>query len=280
MVTGVNKPSYIFLDEHILKSSKTEDLHLSIEIGLNEFSYLIRDNEQVLALETNQENLSLFSEKIKTHTWLSRKYKSTNICLVNQKSTLIPDSFFEQKKKREYLSFNHEKTENLEILYDKIMPINSYNVYGISKPIMELIETHFKDATLKHHSSSLIVNWSTEHKNNEEKKLVLNFQNKNFQIMMIDKMELKYFNTFKFQHNNDCIYHLLFAVEQLKLDAEKIKLFLYGNILKNSELYNLIYSYVRFVEFGNRSKLLEISPLVNQIENHQNYSLLHQHLCE
>ena len=70
------------------------------------------------------------------------------------------------------------------------MPINSYNVYGISKPIMELIETHFKDATLKHHSSSLIVNWTTEHKNNEEKKLVLNFQNKNFQIMMFQGLHI------------------------------------------------------------------------------------------
>tara|TARA_B110000003_G_scaffold230767_1_gene232909 strand:+ start:16683 stop:17525 length:843 start_codon:yes stop_codon:yes gene_type:complete len=279
MVTGVSNPSYIFLDRHHLQSSKTEELHLSIELGLNEVSYTIKNDDRVLAIEHINENLSIFEEKIKNHEWLSKKFKSTNVCLLNQKSTLIPDSLFDLKNKANYVSFNHEKTENHEVLHDKIEPINSYNVYGISSPVKQLIETHFRDATIRHHSSSLIVNWINLYKNNDEKKLIVNIQNQSFQLMMIDKMELKFFNSFRFQHNNDFIYHLLFAMEQLKLDSEKIKLYLYGDILKESDLYQLIYSYIRNVEFGNRNSLIQLSPVADHIEKHQNFTLLHQHLC-
>ena len=279
METGVNNPSYIFFDQHLLQSSNTEELHLSIELGLNEISYAIRNDKQVLAIEYIDENLSVFEDKIKNHDWLSKKYKSINICLINNKNTLVPDSLFVLKNKTSYLSFNHEKTEKLDVLHDKIDPFNSYNIYGISTPIKDIIETHFKEATIKHHSSSLIVNWFNQYKNNDEKILLLNVQNKGFQLMVIENMELIFFNSFHFQHNNDLLYHLLFAMEQLKLDPEKIKLLLHGNILKNSELYQLLYTYVRHIEFGNRNNLIQISPLVNHIENHQNFTLLHQHLC-
>jgi len=278
MATGVSNPSYIYLDNLLLQSSKTEDLHISIELGLEEISYVIINDNKILALEHIQENLSIFEEKIKTHNWLSKNYKTSNICLLTQKSTLIPDSLFELKNKRKYISFNYEKTENLDILHDKVNSINSYNIYGVSQAVKQVIETHFKDASIRHHSSSLLTNLTNLYKNNDEKKLIINFQNKSFQILMIEK-ELKYFNSFNFRNNNDCIYHLLFAVEQLKLDPEKIKLVLYGEIIKNSDLYKLIYSYIRFVEFGNRNKLIEISPVTDQIEKHQKFTLLHQHLC-
>jgi hypothetical protein len=279
MVTGVSNPSYIFFDQHLLQSSTTEELHLSIELGLNEISYAIRNDQQVLAIEYMNENLSIFEDKIKNHDWLSKKYKSVNICLINNKNTLVPDSLFELKNKASYLSFNHEKTEKLDVLHDKIDPFNSYNVYGISTPVKDIIETHFKEATIRHHSSSLIVNWFNLYKNSEEKTLLVNVQNQRFQLMMIDKMELKFFNSFRFQHHNDFLYHLLFAMEQLKLDPEKIKLYLHGNMLKSSELFQLLYTYVRHIEFGNRNSLVQISPLTDHIENHQNFTLLHQHLC-
>ena len=125
MVTGVSNPSYIFLDQHLLQSSNTEELHLSLELGLNETSYTIKNDNKVLAIEHICENLSIFESKIKNHDWLSKKFKSTNICLLNQKSTLIPDSLFDLKNKANYISFNHEKIENHEVLHDKIEPINS-----------------------------------------------------------------------------------------------------------------------------------------------------------
>ena len=98
MVTGVSNPAYIFLDQHLLQSSKTEELNLSVELGLNEISYIIKDDKQVLAIEHICENLSIFEGKIKNHDWLSKKFKSTNICLLNQKSTLIPDTLFKKRQ--------------------------------------------------------------------------------------------------------------------------------------------------------------------------------------
>ena len=55
MVTGVSNPSYIFLDQHLLQSSKTEELHLSIELGLNEISYAI---EKILIDEFLRKNIA------------------------------------------------------------------------------------------------------------------------------------------------------------------------------------------------------------------------------
>ena len=51
-----------------------------------------------------------------------------------------------------------------------------------------------------------------------------------------------------------------------------------GDVKKDSEFYNLAYTYIRTINFSKR--LVKLSPNINSLDNHEYYTLLHQHLCE
>ncbi|MGC6429261.1 MAG: DUF3822 family protein [Flavobacteriales bacterium] len=279
MEIGVSNISFSHIDEHLLTQQKIENCHLSLEIGLNNITWLVHDNNEVLAIEKILGPLSVIENILSDHTYLNKKYKSTNICILNNKNTFIHYSLYQAKNKNNYLSLNHNKTEKLNVLTDKIESISCYNIYGVPKAMESIVETYFTNATVRHQNTSIIINLLNQYKNSDKKKIALNVNEKDFQLIIIEKNQLIFFNNYVFHHANDFIYHLLFAYEQLKLDPEKNPVHLFGNIHKNSDLYQLIYTYIKDVSFGYRNKLVQLNPTVDQIETHNCYSILHQHLC-
>ena len=66
-------------------------------------------------------------------------------------------------------------------------------------------------------------------------------------ITIISHKRLQFYNCFQFHSKEDFIYHLLFTLEQLKLDTETIKLRLFGTIEEDDELYAIAYKYIQNV---------------------------------
>ena len=58
METGANKPNHSLIDTKSLESQSIKDCHLSIQIGLNGFSFCIRNNAETLAIESYNNSLS------------------------------------------------------------------------------------------------------------------------------------------------------------------------------------------------------------------------------
>ena len=80
------------------------------------------------------------------------------------------------------------------------------------------------------------------------------------------------------QTAHDCIYYILFVCEQLELNPEHLLLELMGDVKKDSEFYDLAYTYIRHVNFAKRK--VTLSPNIDSLLEHEHYTLLHQHLCE
>ena len=70
-----------------------------------------------------------------------------------------------------------------------------------------------------------------------------------FEIVVIENGQLMFYNSFVYQTKEDLIYFILFTVEQLKLDPETIPITLIGDLTKDDERYEIIYKYIRFVDF-------------------------------
>jgi hypothetical protein len=97
-------------------------------------------------------------------------------------------------------------------------------------------------------------------------------------ITVIDHSKLVYFNVFNHKNAHDCIYFILFVCEQVNLNPEQLVLELMGDVKRDSEFYNLAYTYIRTVNFSKR--LVKLSPNIDSLNKHEYYTLLHQHLCE
>jgi len=77
----------------------------------------------------------------------------------------------------------------------------------------------------------------------------MNVNETTFELIAIKNNALLLYNSFEFSTKEDVIYYLLFTMEQLKLSPESVKLKLMGQIVKDDDIYNIIYTYVRHVEF-------------------------------
>jgi hypothetical protein len=276
---GVSNPSYSSFDKRALESlSLKEECHLSIQLGLNGFSFCIRNDNQILGLETYDFALSLIEDKLVQISWLKEPYASYDLCLTTKKHVLIPNPIFDINEKENYLSFNHRKTDSLVVLSDHISTLDSQLVYGVSKAEQDLVQTFFPNATLKHLCTQFLPFILSENKNRKDVKMIANLSHNQLQLIVVDQSKFKYYNVFSYKNAHDCIYYILFAFEQLELNPEVVTLELLGNVNKDSELYELAFNYIRHVKFG-KSKVL-MSPNIEKLSNHQHYTLVHQHLCE
>ncbi len=277
METGVSNTTHSLFDLAALQQNASEQCHLSIQLGLNGFSFCIRNKNHILAIESYHHALFQLEDTLKNHEWINKKYASTHINITSNKHTLIPTSIFDTNEQQNYLNFNYHRSEKQEAVADKLQQIEAYQVYGISTPEQEFINTFFPKATIKHYGSTLIDNILQQKKNAPQ--LYIHVQNKSMDIIVCNAKGLQLFNTFNYQTSEDFIYYTLFICEQLELNPDKIDCCLLGEIDKLSGIYDLSYKYIRNIRFIKRNKNIQLSPVINQIPKHFYYPLLHQHLC-
>ena len=83
----------------------------------------------------------------------------------------------------------------------------------------------------------------------DESIFYINVENGFFQITVIQNNKLVLYNAFDFKTKEDFIYFILFTAEQLEMNPDVFKLYLSGQIDKESVLYKIVYTYVRNVHF-------------------------------
>jgi hypothetical protein len=67
---------------------------------------------------------------------------------------------------------------------------------------------------------------------------------------------------------------VIFVFEQLNLNPEEITLALLGNVEKFSPVFDLLFRYIRNIEFVSRNDGFDYSYLFNDVPGHFYYSLL------
>ena len=87
METGANKPNHSLIDTKSLESQSIKDCHLSIQIGLNGFSFCIRNSAEILAIESYNNSLSQLEESIEKNKWLITRVCFNKTSLLALKNT-------------------------------------------------------------------------------------------------------------------------------------------------------------------------------------------------
>jgi hypothetical protein len=100
-----------------------------------------------------------------------------------------------------------------------------------------------------------------------------------FDLVIFDGRQLTYFNSFSFQNPDDVVYYLIFVLEQLKFNPESMPLVLLGNVEKGGALFELLYRYIRHIEFGRRNETYKYSYLFGQVPPQLNYPLMNFLSC-
>ena len=205
--------------------------------------------------------------------------KNLQVCISNDLYTLIPQALFDEKEIETYLSLNHpiESNHQLKFHFTKLESSNAVVVFAISRSLEFMLKAKLPPHNLLHFSAPILeaVGFN-KMKLNE---LLINVQMEQFEVIHAPNGHLKFFNSFQYQSKEDFIYYLLYVMEQLKLEREQSKIILVGKIEKDSAIFKLLCTYINEVTLGEKPKNVQFSSVLNQLNNHSNFSLFHQHLC-
>ena len=136
--------------------------------------------------------------------------------------------------------------------------------------INNFIFQNFGEFEYKHHSSILLEKLISQSDNSLN--FFVNISQSLFDIVVLKDSQILFYNIFEYQTKEDFIYYILFTLEQLELSSEETNISLTGNIDEHSELYKILYTYVRHISFFNSKN--PIYKNQTEIDKHSNFILL------
>jgi hypothetical protein len=246
------------LIDNTFRKEHTSACHLSIQADLYGFSFCIFDHQQKkhivfrkYFLETHRllENfVQRMEELLKTDDLLMLPYASSVFLFLSQKSTLIPDNYFNQNTLRSYLEFNHELDVLDEIHYNYLPSVDAYNVFALHTNIASAISNHFKGVRFFHQAMPFIEKVSEYSDNRQKQIMAVNINHHFIDVAVSSSGRLKLYNTFQYKEPADLLYFILYICNQFEMDPLHLDLTLSGELSDMMSYRDVVREYIPGVQ--------------------------------
>lgn len=264
--------------------------HLSIQISLDGFSYCVFDEELVDVvrlksyefserLSNSDQLLQHIKEIFDTEPYLKNAFESVNVTYKNYLYTAVPSNYFDVHSLPQYLSYHVKVLDIDKVYYDEIENYDIVNVYIPYEKINRFLREIYIDFKIKHANSVFLNSIFKYFKNTSKPYFFINVTPHQLDLLYIANSELKLFNSFLYNTKEDFIYYVVYAMEQLDIDRNAQPVTLLGDILPDTPLYELLYKYVRhlnFLSINNFSLSDDFYRTNPHIAKHQFFELLNQ----
>ena len=265
------------INKEIEDSSKKK---LSIQFSLDGFSFCISNSLNTISkftsynftkpIKSPELILKEIQEIFNHEKSLQQDFESVSVIHQNTLSSLVPDAYFKEGDLKNYLKYSIKTITTDLIVYDDLNFIKAKNVYVPYVNINNFIFQHFGEFEYRHHSSILIEKLFSHSDNTLN--FCINVSQSLLDIVVLKDSEILFYNNFEHQTKEDFIYYILFTIEQLELSTEKTNILITGDINEQSELYKILYTYVRNIGFLNSNN--SIFNNQTEIKKHSNFILL------
>jgi hypothetical protein len=247
----------------IIQNSNNKYRHesLSVKVSLNGLSFCIIDESKssvvfakLISFDqkiTAEKLLDKITHCFNTEETLKHSFDKVSVIHDNNIQTVVPKALFNEKNLADYLKYSVKLLQTDFIAYENLATIEAVNVYVPYVNVNNYIFERFGSFEYKH-SSTILLN--TLLKNDYSKEglgIYVNVKTSDFDLIITKNKTLLLHNKFEYQTAEDFIYYILFTMEQLELNPNEMPLEIFGNISTQSELYKILYKYVRYVELKN-----------------------------
>ena len=243
---------------------KNTTYRLSIQLSLNGFSFCITNSEgKIIATVSNfssKEDLTEQELKHKlvtafdTKPELQAQFTHVTVIYTNDLYCFVPKQFYNDKHKEVYFKYSIKTLATDFISADELSVAPIINLFIPYININNYLIERFTEFEFLH-SSGLLVNYLLQKEALEtDPKIYLHFYAKHFDIIVTKGKELLLCNTYINQSNEDVLYYLLFAMEQLKLSPQEVEVKLLNTI--ENELYELLYTYIKNMSTSKTDTLI------------------------
>ena len=258
----------------------TSKRKLSIQFSLDGFSFCTTNtHNEVLEFSSytfskTKNSPELVLEKLqdifKKEKSLQYDFETVTVIHQNNLNTLVPNEYFKEDALKSYLKYSIKTIATDLITFDELDFMNSKNVYIPYVNINNFLFQNFGEFEYKHYSSVLLEKLFSIASN--DICCYIHVSKSTFDIVIIKNYNLQFFNIFEYRTKEDFMYYVLFTLEQLELSTEETLVSILGDIEEDSDLYRLIYTYIRNIDFLSSKNAVFNNQ--KEISKHSNFILL------
>ena len=219
---------------------KTNKNNSSKKIEIHQFksNFFIGDDNNFRVL-----NLKSFS-KVDLDT------ENVTIIHFNKPPVIVPNKLFIKDNLNKYLSTNYELSNNLSVGYDETSNKSLNIVYEKKKNLENLLDKNGIEF-ISINYFTVIYEYLTLLKKNDEMSIYINLRNSLFDIIIYNKDEFLYFNTFNKKNKEEFLYYLLYVLKNFQADVNSTKINFLGKFEEFKEYYDYTSLYAEIIYIEN-----------------------------
>lgn len=262
-------------------SSNTYNLSIRLRPDGLFFTIYNTENSKYIGFESNLlSGVPDIYNFISKHPWLGGHFRNTVCILPSSKYTIIPQALFIDANAAKYLSFVHEVHPSEEIAVSRLKSTDATVVFACELGYFELVRECFPRATILPTVTAVVDLMLPIFRNSPGNVMCIHLNKNDFDLLIIRDGNMVYCNNFSYSNADDLVYYTIFVIDQLKLNAEKVKTYLSGEISQKSDLIRLLKKYIRSVNVYNPDMQAQLSYALHDV-NPCNYpDLFNPRLCE
>lgn len=248
--------------------------NLFVLIGANRLSYFITSPQKDVLLQAIEslENKAL-TAFFEGQPYFDYTFNTIKIAFITPYTTLVPNMIYQEAAAVSYLENSFRIPHQHYLLTDNLPSFQCQNVFLAPIEVYNFFQNKFTNVQFYHGGTPLLLAWQQRAVQFQTATIFINVIDKTFQIAAFQREKLLLFNTFEFKSAKDFIYYTLLVFDQLKLSTEASKLFLVGEIMQESEIYKILYRYIREIEFLSRPTAFQFDEQFEDEPKHFNFDL-------
>lgn len=278
-------PFFELFDE-TLDINSTENYELSVQFCADSILFCILDgirNKFILFRSFTPDNYRHFTpgqitDLIAKDDFLTKNYKKVHIILPSPRFTMVPAPLFDPAKKEEYFTFNHVTSESSQILINRISDPDSYLLFSVSKPLLEIANSFSNGTDPMYHMKPLFHQINQCIKGTAEYYIHAHIESEFFNLIVFNENILKFCNSFIYRNTTDILYHILNVFKSMNIGQDQTI-----NLSGHTEMYDDLYSglaiYIRSVKFAEPAGAFTFSYVFNDTPLHKYINLFTAFSC-
>lgn len=227
----------MFLPENI-DFTHVEKYILSIRLSPNGFSFCIHcptDSDIFYYTHTKFDNSKLsYLENVKKiifdYNFFTYSFLRTNIIVVSDTYTLVPDAFFDKNRVESLFAFNIQKSNGDKIFENKMEKEKFHIIFNIEKALYGFLMRNVWNPHFIHHAALLIPFFDKKINHEAKQTCSVNFIDSMYaDIYFFSNGQLLSANTYPVSDNDDAAYFIANTIEKLGFDQSMDTLIINGN---------------------------------------------------
>ena len=274
MTRSLIYPTELF--DETLDINATENYDLTVEISEEGISLAVLDllrGKYVMLrhyplINHEESKINTLEGIIAGDDFLQRHYRKVIAVTPSPESTLVPSPLYDPALKDDYFRFNIPASESTNIFSNPLPFPGAVVLFTPMQGVTEILASHWPGLTPWHHTRPLLHHAFTTGRSSDDRYLHLHVEKSFVTIIIIEKRNLAFCNSYRCTTPGDAAYYLFNVFEKTGVRNNET-LHVSGAIEPYGEMHLSILNFTESVRFSTPSVRHSFSYVMNEIPMHR-----------